>query len=82
MTATRSFSMPLSMALRSYSENWSLIRVSTSPVRDANTFPVDAYGRSRVFHITNGVNVSISGLPIISGQATSAAVASLTITRR
>ena len=36
---------------------------------DANTFAVDAYGRSRVFHITNGANVNISGLLIISGQA-------------
>ena len=34
----------------------------------ANTFPVDAYGRSRVFHITNGATVSISGLLIINGQ--------------
>jgi hypothetical protein len=36
---------------------------------DANTFVVDAYDRSRVFHITNGANVSISGMMIINGQA-------------
>jgi len=36
---------------------------------DANTFEVSTYGRSRVFHITNGAHVSISGLLIINGQA-------------
>ena len=36
---------------------------------DAKTFEVNAYDRSRVFHITNGVTVSISGLIIVNGQA-------------
>src|SRR6185436_8700891 len=36
---------------------------------DANTFVVDAYVRSRVFHITNGANVSIYGMMIINGYA-------------
>ena len=36
---------------------------------DPHTFEVNAYSLSRVFHITNGVTVSISGLLIIDGYA-------------
>ena len=65
--ATRSISMPLSLAFRWFSVNWCDKSVTISGP-DANTFVVDADGRSRVFHITNGANVSISGLLIIGGQ--------------
>ena len=61
--------MPLSTAFRWCSDELVVDKSVNISGHDANTFEVNAYDRSRVFHITNGANVSISGLLIINGQA-------------